>query len=133
MSFPKKGKFFPRENGYDERQADAATGSFAQEIAATLRRELGESRAGVKTVEGWTGANEKTIKNWFAGKYAPSGEHLVALVRHSDGVLIAFLAMAGREDLKLASSLLAAEQAVTGMLEVLREFSERVADEISDH
>src|SRR6056297_3082908 len=92
MSFPKKGKFFPKENGYDGVQADGATGSFAQEIAATLRRELGESRAGEKTVEGWTGANEKTIKNWFAGKYGPSGEHLVALVRHSDGVLIAFLA-----------------------------------------
>jgi len=132
MSFPKKGKFFPKENGYDGVQADGAAGSFAQVIAATLRRELGESRAGVKTVEGWTGANEKTIKNWFAGKYGPSGEHLVAVVRHSDEVLIAFLAMAGRENLKLASSLLAAEQAVTGVLEVLREFSERAADGTSD-
>ncbi|MGY6694559.1 MAG: hypothetical protein ACXIUW_00855 [Roseinatronobacter sp.] len=128
MSFPKKGKFFPKQTGYDEQASD----SFAQVIAATLRRELGESRAGVKTVEGWTGANEKTIKNWFAGKYGPSGEHLVALVRHSDEVLIAFLAMAGRENLKLASSLLAAEQAVLEVLEVLRGLSERLPDGTSD-
>lgn len=128
MSFPKKGKFFPKENGCGGGSADGAADSFAQVIAATLRRELGESRAGVKTVEGWTEANEKTIKNWFAGKYGPSGEHLVALVRHSDEALIAFLAMAGREDLKLASSFLAAEQAVVEVLEVLRELSKRLPD-----
>ncbi|WP_439560716.1 hypothetical protein [Roseinatronobacter sp.] len=128
MSFPKKGKFFPKQTGYDGEASD----SFAQVIAATLRRELGESRAGVKTVEGWTGANEKTIKNWFAGKYGPSGEHLVALVRHSDEVLIAFLAMAGRENLKLASSIFAAERAVVEALEVLRELSERLPGGTSD-
>jgi hypothetical protein len=46
---------------------------------------------------GGVGANEKTVKNWFAGASGPSGEHLVALVRHSESVLEIFLRLAGRE------------------------------------
>ena len=52
---------------------------------------------------GWTGANEKTVKNWFAGRYGPSGEHLAVLVRHSDEVLNAFLVMAGRDSMNSQS------------------------------
>ncbi|MCE8546446.1 hypothetical protein KBY25_11500 [Ruegeria pomeroyi] len=97
MSFPKKGKFFPRENGYDGNGGHQTTGCFANEIASALKRSLGDSRAGVKTVVAWTGANEKTVKNWFSGTYGPSVAHLIALARHSDEVLGTFLAMAGRE------------------------------------
>ena len=69
MSFPKKGKFFPKENGYDGNgQVDRTNWFACEEIAAALRRSLGDSRAGVKTVAAWTGANEKTVKNWFAGQ-----------------------------------------------------------------
>lgn len=128
MSFPKKGKFFPKENGYIDGSKGKAGDGFSAAIAAALRRSLGESRAGVKTVEGWTGANEKTVKNWFAGRYGPSGDHLVALVRHSDEVLSTFLEMAERQDLNLATRLLVAEQAVTEVLAVLRELSEHVGD-----
>ena len=97
MSFPKKGKFFPRENGYNGSGGHQTGGCFADEIASALKRSLGDSRAGVKTVASWTGANEKTVKNWFAGTYGPSGVHLIALARHSDEVLGTFLAMAGRD------------------------------------
>jgi len=45
----------------------------------------------------WTGADERTIKNWFAGTNGPSGAHLVALFRHSDVVLDACLRLAERE------------------------------------
>lgn len=69
---------------------------------------------------GWTGANEKTVKNWFSGTYGPSGEHLVALARHSDEVLAAFLAMAGREDLMIAIKLEAAERAIADLLDAVR-------------
>ena len=68
----------------------------------------------------WTGANEKTVKNWFSGTYGPSGAHLIALARHSDEVLATFLAMAGREDLMVAIKLAAAEQAVEELLEAVR-------------
>ncbi|MDO5643803.1 MAG: XRE family transcriptional regulator [Paracoccus sp. (in: a-proteobacteria)] len=87
MPFPKKGKFFPKENGYAEDGQHLADNWFAAEIASTLKRSLGNSRAGVKVVASWTSANEKTVKNRFAGRYGPSGEHLVALARHSDEVL----------------------------------------------
>ena len=45
----------------------------------------------------WTGAEERTIKNWFAGTNGPSGAHLVSMFRHSDVVLDACLRLAGRE------------------------------------
>jgi hypothetical protein len=120
MSFPKKGKFFPKKNGYDNNGQHEPDKVFAVEIAAALRRSLGDSSAGAKVVASWTGANEKTVKNWFAGKYGPSGEHLVALVRHSDDVLGTFLAMAGREQLMVAVKLIAAEQAIAELLEAVR-------------
>jgi hypothetical protein len=63
------------------------------------------------------------VKNWFSRRYGPSGEHLVALARHSDEVLGAFLAMAGREDLLVATKLVAAEQAITELLIAVRRLS----------
>ena len=120
MSFPKKGKFFPKENRYTGNGGNEVDSCFVDEITSALRRSLGDSRAGVKTVASWTGANEKTVKNWFAGKYGPSGEHLVALARHSDEVLGTFLAMAGRENLMVATKLVAAERAIAELLVEVR-------------
>jgi len=120
MSFPKKGKFFPKENGYIGHGEAPPVSSFAAEIAFALKRSLGDSRSGAKTVAGWTGANEKTVKNWFSGTYGPSGEHLVALTRHSDEVLVTFLAMAGREDLMIAIKFAAAERAIAELLDAVR-------------
>lgn len=121
MSFPKKGKFFPKENGYNGKGGDQTNGCFVEEIASALKRSLGDSRAGVKTVAAWTGANEKTAKNWFSGTYGPSGAHLIALARHSDEVLGSFLAMAGREDLMVAIKLAAAEDAISDLLDAVRQ------------
>ncbi len=120
MSFPKKGKFFPHPNVYDDRDRVQEPNRFAAEIAAALHRSLGSTRAGVKMVAGWTGANEKTVKNWFSGRYGPSGEHLALLVRHSDEVLNVFLLMAGRQDLMVAMKLAAAEQAIVELLVAVR-------------
>ncbi len=120
MSFPKKGKFFPKENEYIEGGSQLTSGCFADEIASALKRSLGDSRAGAKTVAVWTGANEKTVKNWFSGTYGPSGIHLVALARHSDEVLGTFLSMAGREDLMVAVKLVVAEEAISALLDAVR-------------
>ena len=120
MSFPKKGKLFPKQTGYGSSDQHLPENWFATEIASALKRSLGESRARTKVVASWTGANEKTVKNWFAGRYGPSGEHLVALIRHSDEVLAVFLAMAGREVLLAALKLAAAEHAVEELLEAVR-------------
>jgi pyocin large subunit-like protein len=90
--FPKKGKTFPGGDGSGRRELH-----YAAAIAAALRAELGDTHRAIKTVMQWSGANEKTVKNWFAGASGPSGEHLVALVRHSDSVLEIFLRLAGRK------------------------------------
>jgi len=121
MSFPKKGKFFPQGNGYNGKGGHLTNGSFVEGIASALRRSSGGSPVSVKMVANWTGANEKTVKNWFSGKYGPSGEHLIALVQHSDEVLSTFLTMAGREDLMVAVKFTAAEEATEDLLAALRQ------------
>lgn len=121
MSFPKMGKFFPNETRSDGKGGHLTNGCFVEEIASALKRSLGDSRAGVKTVAAWTGANEKTIKNWFSGAYGPSGTHLIALVRHSDEVLATFLSMAGRKDLMVAVKLATAEEAIADLLDAVRQ------------
>ncbi|MCY1465437.1 hypothetical protein D9M71_835780 [compost metagenome] len=53
----------------------------------------------------WTNANERTVKNWMAGSSGPRGEHLVALIKHSDLALAAFLRMAERPHALTAAEL----------------------------
>ncbi|MEI7600184.1 MAG: hypothetical protein WCJ41_12810 [Aestuariivirga sp.] len=120
MSFPKKGKFFPGGTAHAAGGNGQHAASFAGEIAAALRRSVGSGGGGIKIVAGWTGANEKTVKNWFAGRYGPSGEHLAVLVQRSDEVLSTFLVMAGREDLMASVKLAAAEKAIMELLEAVR-------------
>ena len=67
-----------------------------------MRSELKDRNSRAKLVAGWTGASERTVKNWILGRYAPCGRHLVALAQHSDQVLNAILSMADRQDLLLA-------------------------------
>ncbi len=109
MSFPNKGNKLPRD----------AEGAFAAQIALALRRELGASRAAAKTVARWTGASERAAKNWLAGRYGPSGEHLVALARHSPGVLDLVLLLAGRSDLVAARRVAEALTLLRGVVSAL--------------
>ena len=85
-----------------------------------MRRSAGKGSAGIKIVANWTGANEKTVKNWFSGRYGPSGAHLAVLVQRSDEVLTTFLVMAGRQDLMAAVKLAAAEEAIIELLAAVR-------------
>ncbi len=124
MSFPKKGrnfrtvsgKTFPKSSG---RIAEFGEGNFATVIAEALQESHGGTRAAVKTVMGYTGAGERTVKNWFAGKNGPNGENLVNLVSHSDAVLEAFLWMADREDILAAKMLVDAHDILVDMLETI--------------
>lgn len=98
MSFPKRGKFFPEKPTTTVKAAGRGSTerTFAEEIAAVLREDLGSSRAAVKTLVDWTGANERTVKNWMAGRYGPSGPH------HADAevrrVVVLVLKLADRRD-----------------------------------
>lgn len=90
MSWSEKGTKVPFM-GLDKRKPP----DLASAIADALRAELG-SRSIAKTVARWTGVSDRAVKKWLAGEAAPGGEHLVALMRHSDAVLKIVLAMAGR-------------------------------------
>ena len=107
MSFPKKGKSFPKKgksfpNGGGSSDFSLDDHAFAMKIASALTSELKDRNSRAKLVAGWTGANERTVKNWISGRYAPCGRHLVVLAQHSDQVLNAILSMADRQDLLLA-------------------------------
>jgi hypothetical protein len=102
MSFPKKGKSFPKSGRAGGSDFSVDDHAFAMKIASALKSELMDRNSRAKLVAGWTGANERTVKNWILGRYAPCGRHLVVLAQHSDQVLDAILSMAGRQDLLLA-------------------------------
>ena len=89
--FPKKGKVFPKP------AKRISPDDFAKSISNALREELGSSHVATKTVMRWTGASERTAKNWLAGTCGPSGCHLVLLARESDAVMATLLVLAGRE------------------------------------
>ncbi len=124
MSFRKKGRNFRPDSGKtiprsSSRVAASEGHEYAAVIAETLRETFGGTRMSVKTVMSYTGAGERTVKNWFEGKNGPNGENLVGLVRHSDEVLEALLLMAGREDILAGKLLVDARDKLIEMLEII--------------
>jgi hypothetical protein len=127
MSFPKKGKSFPKSGDPNNSNRDGGsldgTINFAVEIASALERTLRDRNMRIKTVAGWTGANERTVKKWLSGQYGPCGTHLVVLIQHSDEVLNAVLLMARRHDLVFAQKLL--EQRMLELMSAVKELRSR--------
>lgn len=97
---------------------------FAIEIAAALRRASAETGLHVKVVAGWTGANERTVKNWFSGQYGPSGEHLLVLARHSPEVLRTMLALMERKDLLVGHEIVEIERRIAKLHALVDELKE---------
>jgi hypothetical protein len=118
-SFPKKGKSFPKGGGDGSGNFGLDDRAFAMKIASALKSELKDRNSRAKLVAGWTGANERTVKNWILGRYAPCGRHLVVLAQHSDQVLNAILSMAGREELLLARKIEDLRQTVFHLADVM--------------
>ena len=115
---PKKGKILPR--GEDRPDSELR---YAQAVAAALRKDLGDTHRAIKSAMRWTGASERAVKNWFAGTSGPSGEHLVALIRHSDAVLEAVLHLAGRKQAIAAKKLVDARGTLVEMLELITDLT----------
>jgi len=111
--FPKKGKGFPGPGG------TRAELDYAASIATALRGELGDSHQAIKTVMRWTGATDRTAKNWVTGIRGPTGEHLISLARHSDAVFEVIIRAAGRESLLIALQLINAREKLAAALEIL--------------
>lgn len=95
MSFSKMGRILPTNRDAHDHK-DFLRQGYALVVAAALQDQLGDTHRAIKTIERWTGASERTVKNWLAGSSGPSGEHLVALARNSDEVFEAFLILSGR-------------------------------------
>jgi hypothetical protein len=72
---------------------------FAREIGEALRSELNDSHKAIKTVMSWTGASERSAKNWLSGVHGPGGWHLILLARHSEAVVATILRLAERDQL----------------------------------
>ena len=96
MSFPKKGNSF--HGGGKGRVPPGHAKTFAGMVSTVLQESVGGRPSAVKLVARWTGAGERTVKNWFAGSCAPKGDHFRELVRHCPEMLDAFLQSAGRHD-----------------------------------
>jgi hypothetical protein len=105
---PKKGKHL---------RIDRGSKSYAAVIACALKSQLGTSHQAAKTLMKWTGASERTVKNWLSGISGPSGEHLVELIRHSDNVLQALLAFAGRPLVMTTYNLVSVRAKLTGIVD----------------
>lgn len=113
--FPKRGNRFP---GTESDQIYAAV------IAEALRRELGETHQAIKTVVRWTGASERTAKNWFSGARGPNGPHLVALASHSEAVFEALLVMLGKEALLAAKKVIDARHRLKEVVDLVYSLTE---------
>jgi hypothetical protein len=85
----KTGKVFPDK---------AKLKTYRAAVSYALRSQLGPTHQAIKTVMRWTGAGERTVKNWFAGSSGPSGAHLVRLIQNSDETLLVLLILAGRKE-----------------------------------
>jgi hypothetical protein len=66
---------------------------------------------------GWTGACERTAKNWLAGTRGPAGEHLILLLRNSDTALDAILRLSERQASSRALDLFEARATLREMLQ----------------
>ena len=113
--FPKRGNRFP---GTESDQVYAAT------IAKALRHELGDTHQAIKTVVRWTGASERTAKNWLSAERGPSGPHLVALASHSEVVFEALLVMLGKEALLAAKKVVDARRKLKELVDHLYSLTE---------
>ena len=120
---PKKGKRFPNRDG-----KGSAGLSYPRAIAAALRGELGDTHQAIKIVMRWTGAGERSAKNWLGGTRGPTGEHLLSLVRHSDEVLNAVLRLTGREAVLPQTSL---RHQRSGLVKIIENIDELLIRESS--
>jgi hypothetical protein len=116
---PKTGKVLPTGNGASRDIEHDPDAGYAMAIAEALQTELGGSHQATKTVMRWTGASERTVKNWFRGTCGPSGEHLITLVQNSDMVFEAFLRLSSRHQSLASKKLVEARNAIAEVLEIV--------------
>jgi len=91
----KSGIFLPSSS---IQAASLNNSEFVSVISETLQQAFGGSGKAIKTAMKYTGASERTVKNWFQGKNGPNGDNLIKLMRHSDEIFRVTILMAGRNE-----------------------------------
>lgn len=91
--FHKKGSLFHREC-----EGLVSVSEYRKAITSALSQELGGADRAAKETALWTGASERTAKNWISETYVPTGENLIELMLHSDTILDVVLVLAGRHE-----------------------------------
>jgi len=112
--FHKKGSLFHREC-----EGLVSASEYRNAISSALSQELGGAGRAAKDTARWTGASERTAKNWISATYGPTGENLIELMRHSDTVLDVVLVLSGRDEERLARRLSLARGEVAEVLSSL--------------
>src|SRR5882672_3769017 len=90
----------------------------AQAIADALKEELARG-ASIKTIMAWTGAGERTVKEWLAGSNAPRAFQLECLLRSSEAVYQRIMLRTGRQPVVTRPRLEADRGQVSGLAEAL--------------
>lgn len=110
----KKGKSFHREC-----EGRVSASEYRRAISSALSQELGGAGQAAKATMRWTGASERTVKNWISGSYAPTAEYLIELMRHSDTVLAVVLELAGRNEAMTSERLRRVREELADVLKTL--------------
>jgi hypothetical protein len=120
MSVPPKGEELPKkgEELPSARTRQEQAREFAQAIADALKEELARG-ASIKTIMGWTGAGERTVKGWLAGSNAPRAFQLARLVRSSEAVYEQLMTRTGRKAVVNRQRLEAVRGQLTGLADAI--------------
>src|SRR5690242_13310131 len=98
MSVPPKGEELPKKGGKlpASRTRRQQAQEFAKAISDALKEEVARG-ASIKTIMAWTGAGERTVKEWLAGSNAPRAFQLECLLRSSEAVYRRIMLRTGRQ------------------------------------
>jgi hypothetical protein len=120
MSVPPKGEELPKkgEELPSARTRQEHAREFAQAIADALKEELARG-ASIKTIMAWTGAGERTVKEWLAGSNAPRAFQLESLFRSSEAVYERVMIRTGRKPVVNRHRLEAVRGQLTGLAEAI--------------
>ena len=111
---PISGTLVPNSQHIDDNEA-----AYTRMVAAALHKHFEHTYGAIKIVMGWTGASERTVKNWFAGAKGPNGTHLIVLAKRSDIVFQNLLQMADRQPPVPSGELIKAREGVQGIADFL--------------
>jgi hypothetical protein len=100
-------------------------GAFVMLVSAALRHDLGGSAQASKSIMRWTGASERSARNWLLGDKAPNGRHLVMLARYSPSVWQLVLTMADRPTDAIAEDVFIAQAALSRAIAILTEMTSK--------